>query len=137
MPGSSESGPRIGQVEASPLRNETITPLLASTSCSVLAAAASTTIPIITDPETNDINSTTSLNCIGFETDTLAALSSLDAFNNELYVTKFTNSTTCEDINNYLRERHLDNSKVKVFRLTKDKSIGINAVFCFILNRSQ
>lgn len=53
------------------------------------------------------------------EIDALNAMLSLDALNEELHVTKFTNSTTCDDIMKYLQHRQLDLNKIKVFRLTK------------------
>lgn len=54
-----------------------------------------------------------------FEQDALTALSSLDTVDNELYVSKFTNTTTCYDIMQYLRQHQCDTDKVKVFMLKK------------------
>lgn len=53
------------------------------------------------------------------EIEAFDALSSLDAFNNEIYVTKFNNATTCDDILTYLRNQAVNVDATKVFRLTK------------------
>lgn len=100
MPSSSDGGLSNDQLDSTQLQNER--QIVTTTTMSPSAATVEIT-PTNSASYTDAHNSTPAMNSTAMETDALAAMSSLDTFDNEIYVTKCTNSTTCEDIKMYLR----------------------------------
>lgn len=72
-----------------------------------------------TAPLTEDLSQKSQNSTLQNEQEAFNALASLDAFDNEIYVTKFSNTTTCDNIMTYMRNCDLNVDSTKVFRLTK------------------
>lgn len=137
MPTLSVDKPGIGSdsTDATPPHN----PLTGSTNAILSGVSVINTrcnqISLSTQPATNKrLNGEfTDKAPIDLESDGLLAMESLDLINNEVYVTKFDNNTTCDDIKRYINHQgSFDMDQIKIIRLTKrDQDVSMLSFVSF------